>query len=111
MDNDIFMIDIPFAEHRLVLYTGEIGRSSFVSHMELMKPDWNDDLDTDGLSYENHIFIESPEKLSILLHELSHYFEWLFDVLSCTEESEFKACLMGDIGEQVVMWGLSYGNP
>ncbi len=98
------IIDIPFADHKLMLYIGKKSRNSFCSQVHLDHPEWKDDINCDGMHFNNHIFIEDEKDKNILLHELSHYLEWLYDELSCKNELEFKACLFSDIIRSVFKW-------
>jgi len=101
------LINIPFADHRLMIYTGGKNRGNFDRHVRHKYPEWEGDKESDGLHFENFIFIEDPANRKVLLHELSHYFDYLYGILSCHNEPEFKAYLLSDILDDVldVFWG------
>lgn len=97
MGKNIQIIDIPFVDHKLYIYSGNEGRKLFKNQVKLDYPEWKDEDDSDGMHYQNHIFVENLDNIKILLHEISHYMEWLYDELNCKDESEFKACLLAHI--------------
>lgn len=96
-------IEVPFMSLKLNIYTQKKGRLSFIEHVQTELPDFKDDLEVDGWHFKNHIYVENMKQRDILFHELSHYLEWLYDYLSCTNESEFKACLMAYIFDVVLL--------
>lgn len=104
MGLNLRIIDIPFDDHCLMLYIGKESRDSFRSQIHLKYPEWEDDKEVDGMHYKNHVFIEDIENKNVLLHEISHYLEWLCTHLSCDSESEFKACLFSHVIRSVFKW-------
>ena len=98
------IIDIPFVDHKLYIYSGIKGRESFNYQVKLDYPEWKDKKDSDGMNYNNHIFIENMSNKKVLLHEISHYLEWLYNELDCQKESEFKACLLTYIIRKIFQW-------
>ena len=97
-------IDIPFIDHKLYIYSGIKGRESFNCQVKLDYPEWKDEDDSDGMHYQNYIYVEKLENTKILLHEVGHYLEWLYNELDCQNESEFKACLLTYVIEKVFRW-------
>ena len=94
---NMFMVDVPFVEHRIFFYYGKKGREQFNKHIKHKLPEWIDDSENDGLQFENFIYVEDLLNVKVLYHEISHYLGYLYELLSCTEEPEFKAYLMGDV--------------
>jgi len=94
---NVVLIDIPFTEKMLIIYIGIKGLPAFNFNVKLKYPDWDGAPAADGLQLENLLYIEDPTNRQVVLHELSHYLEWLYEELSCQDESEFRACLMADV--------------
>ena len=95
-------IDIPFKDHKLCIYTGKKGRIDFTKKVHSVSPDWVDDNTTDGISFQNLIFIEDVKNKNVLLHEVSHFLDTLYEELACQTETEFKAYLFAYVIEEVL---------
>lgn len=100
--NWLEIIDIPLCDHRLMIYTDKEGRKSFDQHVKFDYPEHENRDNVDGLNYNNHIWIEDISNKHVLLHEVSHFLEWLYEHMDCQNETEFKACLFSDIVEKVI---------
>jgi len=96
------MIDIPFKDHKLCIYSGKKGRVVFNNTVKLVTPEWKDDNKADGMTFQNHIFVEDKKNMSVLLHEVSHFLDNLYEEFSCETETEFKACLFAYIMLEVL---------
>jgi len=92
-ENWLRLIDIPLTDYSLLIYTGTKGRASFNHHVLMDYKDWEDNSDNDAMHYKNHIYIEDITDKEILLHEVAHFLEWLYEYLDCEKEPEFKARL------------------
>ena len=97
MNYDVIYIDIPFIKHKLNIYIGSEGRTLFDHIVEAKYPEWDGDIESDGMHYENYIFVEDTRNSEVLFHEISHFLDWLYGKLNCQYESEFKACLMAHV--------------
>jgi len=92
-------------DQELILFIKDEGRKGFDDYVRSIIPKdevWEGDNDADGLSCENAVFIEDISDLRVLLHEMSHYLDYLYLRLSCTTEREFKAYLLSNILEKVL---------
>lgn len=99
--------EVGIDDHVLHLYTGDKGRELFNEVVLENLPEgeiWEDSGDADGLQFENHLYLDDLSDLRTLLHEFQHYLDKLFLMLSCTEETEFKAYLMSNILEKVLVF-------
>ena len=87
-------IETPFVESWCLIFSGKEGRKAFNKKAAELDKTWVDVNETDGMSVANYIYVEDIENnIDILLHELSHYYDYVVSELGCENECEFKARL------------------
>ena len=96
------LYDIPYAPVRLLFYSGD-EREDFDSKVRFDYPEWEDLEDADGMHFKNHIYIEDITETETVLHELSHFLDWLYDYMEIQEEPEFRACILSQLIEHVLL--------
>ena len=96
--DELILIDIPYSPCQLFIYTGS-GRLDFVSRVQKLCPEINyiDDATSDGMNWMNNIYIEDMTDINVLIHEVSHFLDWLFTEMMIQEEGEFKANIMAHV--------------
>lgn len=85
------IIEIPYMSHNLIIFYGKSSRKQFNTKVKFNYDEWEDDPDADGMQYENNIFIEDRKDKEVIIHEVSHFLDWLFIDMGITFETEFKA--------------------
>ena len=96
------IIDIPYSPVNLMIFIGENERVTFDLKVKHQYPEWESSEDSDGMHFQNHIFIEDISIKDTLLHELSHFLEWLYEYMEIENESEFKACIFSHVLSEVL---------
>jgi len=91
------IIEIPYSPVNLFLFVGEKDREQFNSKVRSKYPDWKNDENSDGMFFENHVFLEDIKTKEVLIHEVFHFLEWLFKYMEIEEEAEFKACIASNV--------------
>ncbi len=54
------------------------------------------------MTFQNLIFVEDVKNKNVLLHEVSHFLDSLYEDLACQTETEFKAYLFAYVIEEVL---------
>lgn len=85
-----------------MIFSGEDERSVFDLKVKYQYPEWESSEDSDGMHFMNHIFVEDITIKGILLHEIAHFLEWLFEYMEIESESEFKACISARVLVEVL---------
>ena len=96
------IIEIPYSPVNLMIFIGEEERAVFDLKVKHQYPEWEGLEDADGMNFQNHIFIEDITIKETLLHEISHFLEWLFEYMEIEKESEFKACIFSHVVNGVI---------
>lgn len=91
------IIDIPYSPVNLMIFSEEDERHVFDFKVKHQYPEWEGSEDSDAMHFQNHIYIEDLSIIENLLHEISHFLEWLFEYMEIEEESEFKACISSHV--------------
>lgn len=84
------IINIPYSPYDLFVYSGN-DRENFDLKVKHKYPEWEGDEDSDGLHYENCIYIEDMTDYEVVIHEGFHFLDWLFTEMLIIMEPEFKA--------------------
>lgn len=87
------IINIPLIDYNLYIYYDKKGFELFLNKVKQTNPDWDFNDQMLGYCFENNIWIKDLKDNETIFHELQHYFDWLFEHLSCEKETEFKAYL------------------
>jgi hypothetical protein len=103
------LIEIGVDDLKLKLCIGEAGKKFFLSEIEHIKKTEDMDiiLEDDDLEYAQGLHVLNMIWLTdwnrkVLLHELQHYMDTLFDELCINDESEAKAIFMSNTIEKVL---------
>lgn len=91
------LIEIPYSPVSLLIFTGQKGRGIFNTKVEFQHPEWVDDPDADGMHFQNNIYILDFDDKDILFHEITHFFQWLFEYMEIEAEMEFQANLSSHV--------------
>lgn len=91
------LIDIPYSPVSLFIFYGENNRKAFDDKVRFQYSEWESEESADGMHYMNHVFVEDAKDISILIHEIHHFLEWLFEYMCIENESEFKACISSHV--------------
>ncbi len=104
-----YLIEIGVDNLELTIYVGEEGKELFLDKIKEVNNSGQfkvildkDDLECgQGLHFLNFIWVENWER-RVLLHELQHYIDNLFDELAIHNEPESKAIFMSNTIEKVL---------
>lgn len=87
------IIEIPYSPVNLMIFTGDQERNVFDLKVKHQYPEWESQEDSDGMHFQNHIYIYDYGEKEVLIHETIHFLEWLFEYMEIEKESEFKSCI------------------
>ncbi len=90
-------ITIPIINVDLFILIGKDGLNEFKKEVNKDNSEWIPDSKMKGYAAENYVCIYKYDRV-VLIHELIHFLDWLYEYLACKNESEFKAYL----GEYVI---------
>jgi len=103
-----YLIDVGVDDLSLTLFIGEEGKILFLDKIEVLKASGHDiNVEEGALEYAQGLFIPGALWVKdwnrkILLHEMQHFFDDLFEELSITQEDEAKAIFMSNILDKVL---------
>jgi hypothetical protein len=96
------IIEIPYSPVNLFLFYGKDDKVRFDKKVRHQYQEWESSEDTDGMHFQNHVYVEDKKDKEVLLHEIFHFTEWLFSYMEIENEPEFKACLQTHIIMEVL---------
>lgn len=87
-------IKIPMVSVNLIILLGNGGLKKFKEEINKHSNaiSWEPEKTAIGYHAENYIWLQNYQRKT-LIHELSHFLNWLYEYLQCEKESEFKAFL------------------